>query len=193
MDSEKILTRDEIKRIIEAVLFAAGHAVTYEKLAEVIGVSEDEISDAVDEYISEYDASGLVRGIQLLKLGRACQLTTKEVFIDYVKAALGVKEGGNLSRASLETLAIIAYNQPVTRSYIDQVRGVDCSYSVGVLGERGLIRVVGQLDVPGRPRLYATTENFLRIFGLSSIDDLPPVALPTSSEPKEAAKTEEQE
>ena len=180
MDSGKILTKDEIKRIIEAVLFAAGHAVTYKKLAEVIGVTEDEISEAVDEYIAEYDASGLVRGIQLLKLGRACQLTTKEVFADYVKTALGVKEGGNLSKASLETLAIVAYNQPVTRSYVEQVRGVDCSYSVGVLVERDLIRVVGQLDVPGRPRLYATTENFLRIFGLSSIDDLPPVSLPTT-------------
>ena len=181
MDNEQILTKDEIKRIIEAVLFAAGHPVTYQKLAEVIGVSEDEISDAVDEYISEYDSSGLVRGIQLLKLGRACQLTTKEVFIDYVKAALGVREGGNLSKASLETLAIIAYNQPVTRTYVDQVRGVDSAYSVGVLVERELIKVVGQLDVPGRPRLYATTENFLRVFGLSSIEDLPPVSLPTTS------------
>ena len=93
MDDGRIITRDEIKRIIEAVLFASGHAVTYSKLAEIIGVSEEEISDAVDEYALEYDQSGLVRGIQLLKLGRACQLTTKEVFIDYIKAALGVKEG----------------------------------------------------------------------------------------------------
>jgi len=182
MDSEKILTRDEIKRIIEAVLFAAGHPVTYQKLAEVIGVGEDEISDAVDEYISEYDTSGLVRGIQLLKLGRACQLTTKEIFIEYIKTALGVREGGNLSKASLETLAIIAYNQPVTRTYVDQVRGVDSAYSVGLLIERELIKVVGQLDVPGRPRLYATTENFLRVFGLSSLEELPPVALPTTSD-----------
>lgn len=188
MDNGKILTRDEIKRIVEAVLFAAGHAVTYQKLAEVIGVTEDEISNAVDEYVSEYDQSGLVRGIQLLKLGNACQLTTKETFVEYVKAALGVKEGGNLSKASLETLAIVAYNQPVTRSYIEQVRGVDCSYSVGVLAERDLIRVVGQLDVPGRPRLYATTENFLRVFGLSSIDDLPPVSLPTAQNDADPAK-----
>jgi len=181
MDNEKIITRDEIKRIIEAVLFAAGHPVTYEKLAEVIGVTEDEISDAVDEYITEYDRSGLVRGIQLLKLGRACQLTTKEVFIDYVKAALGVREGGNLSKASLETLAIIAYNQPVTRAYVDQVRGVDSAYSVGVLVERELVKVVGQLDVPGRPHLYATTENFLRVFGMSSLEQLPPISLPGAS------------
>ena len=139
MDDGRIITRDEIKRIIEAVLFASGHAVTYSKLAEIIGVSEEEISEAVDEYVLEYDQSGLVRGIQLLKLGRACQLTTKEVFIDYIKAALGVKEGGNLSKSSLESLAIIAYNQPITRAYVEQVRGVDSSYSINVLLERELI------------------------------------------------------
>lgn len=177
MSDEKILSRDEIKRIIEAVLFAAGHPVTYAKLAEVIGVDEDEISDIVDEYVGEYDSSGLVRGIQLLKLGRSCQLTTKEVFIDYIKSALGVRDGGNLSKASLETLAIIAYNQPVTRAYVEQVRGVDSSYSVSALLERELIDVRGQLDVPGRPRLYGTTENFLRVFGLSSLNDLPPIDL----------------
>jgi len=181
MDDGRIITRDEIKRIIEAVLFASGHAVTYSKLAEIIGVSEEEISDAVDEYALEYDQSGLVRGIQLLKLGRACQLTTKEVFIDYIKAALGVKEGGNLSKSSLESLAIIAYNQPITRAYVEQVRGVDSSYSINVLLERELIEVCGQLDVPGRPRLYGTTENFLRVFGLSSLEDLPPIELPSAA------------
>lgn len=181
MDDGRIITRDEIKRIIEAVLFASGHAVTYSKLAEIIGVSEEEISEAVDEYVLEYDQSGLVRGIQLLKLGRACQLTTKEVFIDYIKAALGVKEGGNLSKSSLESLAIIAYNQPITRAYVEQVRGVDSSYSINVLLERELIEVCGQLDVPGRPRLYGTTENFLRVFGLSSLEDLPPIDLPTAA------------
>lgn len=181
MDDGRIITRDEIKRIVEAVLFASGHAVTYSKLAEIIGVSEEEISGAVDEYALEYDQSGLVRGIQLLKLGRACQLTTKEVFIDYIKAALGVKEGGNLSKSSLESLAIIAYNQPITRAYVEQVRGVDSSYSINVLLERELIEVCGQLDVPGRPRLYGTTENFLRVFGLSSLEDLPPIELPSAA------------
>lgn len=180
MDDEVVLTRDEIKRIIEAILFASGHPVTFEKLSEVIGVSEDEISDIVDEYISEYDRSGLVRGIQLLKLGKACQITTKEVFIDYIKKALGVQDGGNLSKSSIETLAIIAYNQPVTRQYIETVRGVDSTYAVGVLLERELIKVSGQLDVPGRPRLFSTTENFLRIFGLTNIEDLPPISLSTT-------------
>ena len=176
-DEEKILTREEIKRVIEAVLFAAGHPVTFAKLSEVTGVSEDEIKAIVAEYAVEYESCGLPRGIQLLTLGGACQIVTKEVFAPYIKEALGIKDGGNLSKASLETLAIVAYNQPVTRAYIDQVRGVDSAYSVGVLVERELIEEKGRMDVPGRPRLYGTTEAFLRVFGLSDISELPPLAL----------------
>ena len=177
MDEEKILTPEEIKRILEAVLFAAGHPVTFAKLADVIGVSEKEIARLVGEYSKEYESCGLPRGIQLLQLGNACQLVTKEVFAPYVKQTLGVKDGGNLSKASLETLAVIAYNQPVTRAYIDQVRGVESAYSIGVLMERELITEMGRLDVPGRPRLYGTTEVFLRVFGLSDISELPPLAI----------------
>ena len=177
MDEEKILTLEEQKRILEAVLFAAGHPVTFAKLSEVIGISEKEVADLVAEYAAEYESCGLPRGIQLLQLGNACQIVTKEVFAPYIKAALGVKDGGNLSKASLETLAVIAYNQPVTRAYIDQVRGVDSAYSIGVLTDRELITEMGRMDVPGRPRLYGTTEVFLRVFGLSDISELPPLAL----------------
>lgn len=177
MDEEKILTPEEIKRILEAVLFAAGHPVTFAKLAEVIGIREKEVALLVNEYAKEYESCGLPRGIQLLQLGNACQLVTKEVFAPYVKQTLGVKDGGNLSKASLETLAVIAYNQPVTRAYIDQVRGVESAYSIGVLMERELICEMGRMDVPGRPRLYGTTEVFLRVFGLSDISELPPLAI----------------
>lgn len=176
-DEEKTLTREEIKRILEAILFASGHPVTFIKLSEVIGVPEEEIRQITSEYAEEYETCGLPRGIQLLTLGKACQLVTKEVFSEYIKAALGIRDGGNLSKASLETLAIIAYNQPVTRAYIDQVRGVDSSYSVGVLVERELIEEKGRMDVPGRPRLYGTTEAFLRVFGLSDLSELPPLPL----------------
>lgn len=177
---KKILTEDELKRIVEAVLFAAGYPVTFAKLALVTGESEEKIKELVTQYKDEYDNGVLPRGIQLLILGNACQLVTKEAFSDYVKNALGVKEGGNLSRASLETLAIIAYNQPVTRTYVEQVRGVDSSYSVGVLLEREFIREQGKLEVPGHPRLYCTTEKFLRVFGLSSLDELPPLGISQS-------------
>ena len=177
MDEEKIITPEEGKRIIEAILFAAGHPVTFAKLSEVIGISEKEVRKLVGEYAHEYESAGLPRGIQLLQLGNACQIVTKEVFAPYIKAALGVKDGGNLSKASLETLAIVAYNQPVTRAYIEQVRGVDGSYSVSVLLDRELIEEKGRMDVPGRPRLYGTTDAFLRVFGLSDISELPPLAL----------------
>ncbi|MBQ0009578.1 MAG: SMC-Scp complex subunit ScpB [Ruminococcus sp.] len=174
LDDKKILTHDEIKRITEAVLFAAGHPVTFEKLGEVMELPADDVRAVIEEYRAEYDAS-FPRGIQLLILGNACQLVTKEVFGEYIKSALGIRDGGNLSKASLETLAVIAYNQPITRAYIEQVRGVDSSYSVGVLLERELIEEKGRMDVPGRPRLYGTTEAFLRVFGLSSLDELPPL------------------
>ncbi len=171
---EKVLSSDEIKRIAEAALFAAGYPLTFEKLGEVMGIPQERVREVITEYKKEYDGDPM-RGIQLLILGNACQLVTKEVYADYVKAALGVRDGGNLSKASLETLAIIAYNQPATRSYVEQVRGVDSSYSIGVLLEHELIEEKGRLDVPGRPRLYGTTEAFLRTFGLSAPDELPPL------------------
>lgn len=171
---EKVLSSDEIKRIAEAALFAAGYPLTFEKLGEIMGIPQERVREVITEYKKEYDSDPM-RGIQLLILGNACQLVTKEVYADYVKAALGVRDGGNLSKASLETLAIIAYNQPATRSYVEQVRGVDSSYSIGVLLEHELIEEKGRLDVPGRPRLYGTTEAFLRTFGLSAPDELPPL------------------
>lgn len=186
-EDRKALSSDEIKRIAEAALFAAGYPLTFEKLGEVMGISAEEVRSVIGEYKKEYDSDPM-RGIQLLILGNACQLVTKEVYADYVKAALGVRDGGNLSKASLETLAIIAYNQPATRSYVEQVRGVDSSYSIGVLLEHELIEEKGRLDVPGRPRLYGTTEAFLRTFGLSSPEELPPLEdAPTEAAAEAAA------
>ena len=122
------------------------------------------------------------RGIQLLLYPDTCQLTTKEVFAPYIREALGIKRGGNLSNSSLEVLAVVAYNQPVTRSYIDVIRGVDSSYAVTSLLDKGLIEAVGRLDAPGRPMLYGTTDKFLRVFGLNSLADLPETeALDTAS------------
>ena len=108
-----------------------------------------------------------------------CQLCTKEQFAPYIREALGIRRGGNLSASSMEVLAIVAYNQPVTRTYIDTIRGVDSNYSVNSLIDKELIGAVGRLDAPGRPTLYGTTEKFLRVFGLSSIKDLPETELMT--------------
>ena len=170
------LSRKDAKKVLEAILFASGHAVTFKKLAEVMGLEPRVIKEIAEEYAKEYSRFA-PRGIQLLVLDNTCQLTTKEEFAPYIRSALGVKEGGNLSKSSLETLAVIAYNQPVTKTYIDQVRGADSSYAVTNLLERGIIECRGRLDVPGKPRLYGTTPVFLRSFGLSSIQELPPLEL----------------
>ena len=166
---EALGTVEDIKRAIEAILFAAGYPVKYEKLSEVIGLSQRDIRGLVESMVSEYDG----RGIQLLLYPDTCQLTTKEVFAPYIREALGIKRGGNLSASSLEVLAVVAYNQPVTRAYVDTVRGVDSSYAVTSLLDKNLIEAVGRLDAPGRPMLYGTTDKFLRVFGLSSLADLP--------------------
>ena len=166
---EALDTVEDIKRAIEAILFAAGYPVKYEKLSEVIGLSQRDIRGLVESMAREYDG----RGIQILLYPDTCQLTTKEVFAPYIREALGIKRGGNLSASSLEVLAVVAYNQPVTRSYVDAIRGLDSSYAVTSLLDKGLIEAVGRLDAPGRPMLYGTTEKFLRVFGLSSLADLP--------------------
>lgn len=180
--------------IIEAVLYAAGHPVTYEKLADILELTPAEAKKAVEDYSEKYNDGAIPRGVQLIMFDKACQLCTKSEYESYVKMALGIKQGrGNLSNSSLEVLAIIAYHQPVTRAYIDQVRGLDSSYSVALLLEKNLIEKKGRLDVPGRPSLYGTTLDFLRCFGLTSLDQLPSVEMLTLDIPEEstAEHTEE--
>lgn len=155
---------------IEAILFAAGHPVSYEKLAEAMHYTESDVRSIVRGMIETYDH----RGFFLLAFDDTCQLTTREQYLPYVRSALGIKRGGNLSQSSMEVLAIVAYNQPVTRAFIDAVRGVDSSYAVTSLLEKELLTVSGHLDAPGRPSLLCTTDKFLRVFGLTSISELPP-------------------
>ncbi len=171
---------DECKRIIEAVLFAAGHPVTYEKLAQVLHTTPSAVAQLVNAYADEYNAvyeDGLQRGIMLLCFEKSCQLCTKEQYGSYIREALGIRRGGNLSQASIEVLSIVAYNQPVTRAFVDTVRGVDSSYAMSSMCDKRLIEVCGRLDVPGRPLLYRTTPDFLRVFGLTSLSELPKVTV----------------
>ena len=185
---EALGTVEDIKRAVEAILFAAGYPVRYEKLAEVIGLPQRDLRGLIESMSREYDG----RGIQLLLYPDTCQLTTKEVFAPYIREALGIKRGGNLSNSSLEVLAVVAYNQPVTRSYVDVIRGVDSSYAVTSLLDKGLIEAVGRLDAPGRPMLYGTTDKFLRVFGLSSLAELPETeALGVANAPAEGVLIEE--
>ena len=158
---------------IEAILFAAGHPVSYEALAKTFDLTAPIIRSTVKEYAEKYNHSKVPRGVILLALDEECQLCTKAEYLAYIRYALGIRRNGTLSASTLETLAIVAYHQLVTRAYIDAVRGVDSSYAVSSLVERGLIEAKGRLDAPGRPVLFGTTSNFLRCFGLDSIDQLP--------------------
>lgn len=170
-----VISDTEAKKIIEAILFAAGYPVTFAKLASVLSISEARVRRIINEYAKKYNCESdvLQRGIILLVFDNSCQLCTKEDYGDYIREALGIRKGGNLSASSIEVLSVIAYNQPVTRVFVDTVRGVDSSYAVNSLLEKNLIEICGRLDVPGRPKLYRTTDDFLRVFGISSLNELP--------------------
>lgn len=175
MDEQNISIVNDLKAAIEAILFAAGHPVKYEKLSEVLGIGVKEIRILTEHLAEMYAEEDGGRGIMLVNYpeSASCQLCTKEQFAPYIREALGIRKGGNLSNSSLEVLAIVAYNQPVTRSFIDAVRGTDSTYATNSLIDKELIEACGRLDAPGRPMLYKTTDKFLRVFGLSSLEELP--------------------
>ena len=159
---------------IEAILFAAGHPVTYEQLSKTFGIPLYELKEIVYAYAAKYNNPSIPRGVTLLTLDTCCQLCTKAEYIAPIRAALGIrKSSGTLSASTIEALTIVAYQQPVTRAYVDAVRNADSSYAMSNLLDRGLIEPKGRKDVPGRPILYGTTSAFLRCFGLSSLDELP--------------------
>ncbi len=171
---EPLTSAAEISQAIEAILFAAGYPMRYEKLAEVLSLPVKDVKAMLRDMSAHFAEEATHHGIQLLLYPTTCQLTTKEKYAPYVREALGIRRGGNLSASSMEVLAVVAYsNQPVTRSYIDLVRGVDSSYAVNSLLDKGLIEAAGRLDAPGRPMQYVTTDKFLRVFGLSSLEELP--------------------
>jgi len=167
----------EIENAIEAILFAAGHPMSYSKLGEVLGIGEGTVKKRVKKFAEKYNEDK-TKGIMLLTFETSCQLCTKEKYLPLIKDALGIRKGGNLSSSSLEVLAIIAYNEPTTRAFVDKVRKVDSAYVVNSLCEKGLIEACGRLDEPGRPHIYRTTETFLRCFGIESLEQLPYVDLP---------------
>ena len=172
-----------IEGAIEAILYAAGYPVKYTKLSEVLGLDVKNTKKIVEHMSDAFNSEKSKRGVNLLVFDETCQFCTKEQYAPYIREALGIRRGGNLSASSMEVLAVIAYNQPVTRSFVDQVRGVDSSYAFNSLIDKGLIEACGRLDAPGRPMLYVTTEKFLRVFGINSLSELP--ATETMVPPKE--------
>ena len=146
--------------IVEAILFAYADPITLDKLSEASGIDTDTTAKILNQLERRYSVMG--SGLRIIRLGSAFQLSTQEELASYVKAAL-------------ECLAVIAYNQPVTKGFVEQIRGIDSSGVVNTLVEKGLIEEAGRLELPGRPIAYRTTDTFLRCFGLKSIDDLPPL------------------
>lgn len=163
----------KLDNMLEAVLFACGDPVPVERLSALLGVDEQEIEEAAGRLADYYSFEE--RGIRVIQLERSYQMVSAPEAYETVRLALETRRPPRLTQTALEVLAIVAYYQPVTRTYIESVRGVDSSYTVNVLTERGLIEECGRLDVPGRPMQFKTTDTFLRSFGLKSLDELPSI------------------
>ena len=161
----------DIYSAIEAILFAAGESVPVARLSLVLDTDEHEILRIAAELAQRYEAEG--RGMRILRLEDKLQMCSAPEYAPFITKTLEQRKPPMLSPPALETLAIVAYFQPVTRAYIEKVRGVDSSYTVSVLAERGLIEACGRLDAPGRPTLFRTTDVFLRTMGISELDQLP--------------------
>lgn len=164
---------NELFNTIEAMLFASGEPVSVLKMSEALDIPKDELSGIMDEFLSEYNYRK--SGLRVIKMDDSFQLCTRTEYFEPIRKLLLPSRYPDLSRAALEVLSIVAYNQPVIKSVIEQVRGVDCSGVINKLLSRELIEERGRHPSPGRPIMYGTTQEFLRAFGLSSIDDLPGV------------------
>lgn len=171
---------NEYKAAVEAVLFANGDPVSAQRIADALELEAQDIENAITALIDDYSAED--RGITIIKLGNSYQMVSKKDYAAQIRKVMDLRRNTPLSQAALEVLAVVAYNQPVTKAFVEQVRGVDCSGVIGSLTAKGLIEECGRLELPGRPLLYGTTENFLRCFNVSGIEELPPLP-----------KTEEQE
>lgn len=158
---------------IEAILFANGSSVEPARIAVALKISESEAREHLDELMNEYQNSD--RGITIIKLKESYQMVSVKEYAPVIRTVMDLRRNTPLSQAALEVLAVIAYNQPVTKSFVEQIRGVDCSGVIGSLTSKDLIEEKGRLELPGRPLIYGTTENFLRCFNISSIEELPPL------------------
>lgn len=170
----------EMKHAIEAILFASGEPVSAERIALVLDSDKETILELGQELAEEYEAEK--RGFRVVRLNDSLQLHSAPEHATAITRALEQRRAPKLSQASLEVLAIVAYFQPVTRAYIEQMRGLDSSYTVSVLAERGLIEPCGHLEAVGRPTLFRTTDLFLRTMGVSSLEELPALPEVTGSD-----------
>lgn len=164
---------NESMAVVEAIMFAHGDPITPEKLAEASGIDLETTVKLIDQLERRYNVQE--SGLRIIRLNDGFQISTRPEYSGYIKSALETRRQQPLSQAAMETLSIIAYNQPVTKSFVEQVRGIDSSSVVNTLVERDLLEEAGRLDLPGRPVAYRTTDTFLRCFGISSLQELPPL------------------
>lgn len=181
----------DIQRAVEAILFAAGERIEVSRLASVLEVDASDILSAVDHLANLYAYER--RGMRIVKLENGYQMVSSGEMADYVTKALETRKPPKLSSSQLEALTIIAYYQPATKAMVEQIRGVDSSYSIASLTNKKLIEEAGRLNVPGRPIQYKTTPDFLRTFGLTSLEELPPIDKIAFGEPVETEESQVQE
>ena len=167
------MNKKELISAFEAVSFASGEPMSIERFSEVFEISPDEVIEVMDALSQKLIKNS--NGFELVRLENMYQLATKKEYALYIKKAFDIRRRTPLSPAALEVLAVVAYNQPVTKSFLEQVRGVDCSGVVTTLIEKGLLEERGRLELPGKPLLYGTTKNFLRSFSISDLSELPPL------------------
>lgn len=170
----------QLESTLEAVLFAAGDAVSIDRLCEALELPRETVLEAAHELSSRYDFEQ--RGLMLRRIADKLQLCSRPMYAEAVRRVTETRKNASLSPAALEVLTIIAYRQPVTRAFIDQLRGVDSGGTLSSLAEKQMIEEAGRLEVPGRPILYRTTEHFLQAFALESLDDLPALPAFTDNE-----------
>lgn len=182
------MERNEQKAVLEAILFTMGEAVETERLASVLETGKKETRELLLEMKEEYD--GADRGVTLMELEDSFQMCTKAQMYDYLIKIAKTPRKYVLTDTLLETLSIVAYKQPITRAEIERVRGVSCDHAVNRLVEFGLIAEVGRMDAPGRPLLFGTTEEFLRSFGVKSLEELPELSALQIEEFKQQAEAE---
>ncbi len=162
---------DKIKSIIEAILFSAGRSIETKELMAILELSEEDINTIIQSMKAEFEEQG--RGIEIIKVDNGYQMCSKKEYYDYIYPIFDNRAKPSLSPAAMETLSIIAYNPKITRAEIEQIRGVNSDGTIYKLLEYNLIEEVGRLDAPGRPTIYSTTKEFLKMFGISSLDELP--------------------
>lgn len=178
-----------ISAAIEAILFSNGASVEISRIAQALEITEKQVEQHISALIDDYTNAD--RGITIIQLGSAYQMVACKDYAPQIRTVMDLRRNTPLSQAALEVLAVVAYNQPVTKAFVEQVRGVDCSGVLGSLTSKDLVEEKGRLELPGRPLLYGTTENFLRCFNISSLDELPP--LPESDDDKSEEQSNEDE